>query len=275
MELSLTSTVELRAGVSIPRLGFGTYKAHGEDAADSVSEALRIGYRSVDTASLYGNETEVGAAVRNSGLPRSDVFVTTKVWNEEQGYSETRAALAASLGRLGMDYVDLYLVHWPNRERMRGTWRAMEELLAEGATRAIGVCNHLPYQLDVLLDGANVPPAVDQVEFHPRLQQPDLQSYLAEKGIALEAWAPIMRGRVAEIPQIVAIAERHEVTPAQVSIRWALELGHIVIPKSVHPSRIAENADVFGFELSEEEHETLASLDRGERLGPDPNTYNW
>lgn len=275
MELTFDSTVTIAPGVEMPRLGFGTYKSLGSDARDSVYKALRLGYRSVDTASLYRNEDEVGEAIRESGVPREEVFVATKVWNDEQGYQETKAALARSLRRLGTDYVDLYLVHWPNRELMPHTWRAMEELLGEGKTRAIGVCNHLPNQLEALLSVAEVPPAIDQVEFHPGLQRPALQSYLAEKGIVLEAWAPIMRGRVAHIPEIVAIARRLGATPAQVAIRWVLELGHVVIPKSVHEERIAENADVFSFELSAEDHKTLASLDRDERLGPDPATYNW
>jgi diketogulonate reductase-like aldo/keto reductase len=275
LELTFDSTVTIAPGVEMPRLGFGTYKSLGSDARDSVYKALRLGYRSVDTASLYRNEDEVGEAIRESGVPREEVFVATKVWNDEQGYQETKAALARSLRRLGTDYVDLYLVHWPNRELMPHTWRAMEELLGEGKTRAIGVCNHLPNQLEALLSVAEVPPAIDQVEFHPGLQRPALQSYLAEKGIVLEAWAPIMRGRVAHIPEIVAIARRLGATPAQVAIRWVLELGHVVIPKSVHEERIAENADVFSFELSAEDHKTLASLDRDERLGPDPATYNW
>lgn len=275
MALALTSTVSIAAGVEMPRLGFGTYKTPPVDAAAAVGIALGRGYRSIDTASLYGNEEGIGAALAAAGIPRDDVFVTTKVWNDEQGYENTRAALRRSLVRLDLDHVDLYLVHWPMRAHLESTWSAMESLLAEGLTRAIGVSNHLPHHLDELLRIAQVPPAVDQVEFHPWLQQPDLQAYLAEHGITLEAWAPLMRGRAVESPELVTIAQHHGVTPSQVALRWVLERGHVAIPKSVHAERIVENADIFRFELSPGEMETIRGIDRGERLGPDPNTYAW
>lgn len=276
MRLTMGSTVVLEGGVEMPLLGLGTYKsAPGAEVEHSVETALRLGYRSVDTASLYANEEGVGAGIRASGVPRDEIFVTTKVWNDEQGFEGTRAALQRSLDRLGTDRVDLYLVHWPVEQHLEGTWRAMESLRDEGLARAIGVCNFLPHHLDRLLDIAKVPPAVDQVEFHPRLQQPGLQAYLAEHDIELEAWAPMMRGGVNDIPELVEIAQAHGVTPAQVSIRWVLQMGYIAIPKSVHDERIAQNADVFGFSLSDAEMAAIYALDTGHRIGPDPDTYAW
>lgn len=257
----------------MPRLGFGTYKsAPGDETLAAVRAALRIGYRSIDTASLYANEQSVGTALRESGVPRDEVFVTTKVWDTEQGFDSTLEAFERSATRLGLDYLDLYLVHWPIGGLARDTWLAMEELLASGRVLAIGVCNHLVHHLEDLLCFAAVPPAVNQIEFHPRLQQPELQRFCAAEGIALEAWAPIMRGGVFRIPQIAQIAHRHDKTAAQVTIRWVLQKGVIAIPKSVHPERIAENADVFDFELSSEEMVLMDSLDSGERIGPHPDT---
>lgn len=274
--LDLASTITLEGGVRIPRFGLGTYKTQpGAEVEDSVRAALAHGYRHIDTASLYGNESGVGAALGASGVAREDVFLTTKVWNDEQGYDTTLTALDHSLERLGTDHVDLYLVHWPMRAQLEPTWRAMEDLLAAGKTRAIGVSNFLPHHLEELLRIAKIAPVVDQVEFHPRLQQPSLQAYLSEHDIALEAWAPIMRGAVSEIPELIAIAEKHGVTPAQVSIRWVLQMGYIVIPKSVHEDRIAQNADVYGFELTDAEMAGIDALDAGHRIGPDPDDYAW
>ncbi len=270
-----TDTLTIAAGVEMPRLGFGTYKARPGEVEGAIETALRAGYRSIDTASLYGNEEGVGTGMRASGVAREEVFVATKVWNDEQGYEETRAACLRSLERLGLDWIDLYLVHWPVKKHLEGTWRAMESLLADGLARSIGVCNFLPRQLDALLAIAEVPPSVDQVEFHPWLQQPDLQAYLSVNGIALEAWAPLMKGRVGEEPALAAVAQRHGVTPAQAAIRWTLQLGHIAIPKSVHPERITENFDVFGFELDDDDMLMIESADRGQRLGPDPYVYAW
>lgn len=276
MSLAVTSAIGLSNGVEMPRFGLGTYKSKpGVEVERSVEAALRLGYRAVDTAALYGNEEGVGAGLRASGVPREEVFVTTKVWNTDQGHDATLAALDDSLARLGMDHVDLYLVHWPMREHLEGTWKAMEEVLAAGKTRAIGVCNFLPHHLEELARVATVPPVVDQVEFHPRLQQPALQAYLAEHDIALEAWAPIMRGAVNEIPELLEIARSHGKTPAQVTIRWILQLGYVVIPKSVHEERIAENAGVFDFELADAEMAVIDTLDAGHRIGPDPDTFAW
>jgi len=271
---SLADTVEIAPGVAMPRLGLGTYRAdEGPDVEGEVGFGLARGYRLVDTAALYGNEHSIGAAIRSSGLAREEVFVTTKLWNSDQGYHSTFPAFQASLDRLGFEYVDLYLMHWPVPGLMQETWSAMEEILASGRTRAIGVCNFLPHHLAELLTFAKVPPAVDQAELHPRLQRVDLQRACRDNGITLQAWAPVMRGRVNGIPELRKVAARHGKTPAQVSIRWILQSGMVTIPKSVHEERIAENADVFDFELTDSDMAVIGKLDRGERIGPDPDTY--
>jgi diketogulonate reductase-like aldo/keto reductase len=269
---SLEDRVEIAPGVAMPRLGLGTYRAGpGSEAEHEVRYALGLGYRGVDTASMYRNEEAVGRAIALSALPRDEVFVATKVWNDEQGYEETLAACDRSLGRLGLDFVDLYLIHWPVPGRTRDTWRAMEALRAAGKVRAIGVCNFLVPQLEELLSFGEAPPAVDQVEHHPRLQQPELRTFCHDSNITLQAWAPLMRGGVAEIPEIVDIARGHGKTPAQVSIRWILQHGVTTIPKSVHEERIAENADVFDFELSPAEMVVIDGLDAGGRVGRHPD----
>lgn len=267
----ITSTVRLSNGVRMPRLGLGTYKsAEGGDVERSVTAALELGYRGIDTASLYANEDGIGAAVRASGIPRTELFIASKVWNSEQGYNSTFRAFDASLKRLGMEYLDLYLVHWP-RPETRETWRAIERLYAEGMVRAIGVCNHLEHHLADLIAHAEVAPMVDQYEFHPWLQQPSLRDYCFEHDIVPQAWAPVMKGHVAEVPELVEIGRRHEKSAAQVAIRWILQLGMVTIPKSVHPERVAENADIFDFTLSAEEMSAIAALDRGYRFGPEPD----
>jgi diketogulonate reductase-like aldo/keto reductase len=271
---SLADKVEIAPGVAMNRLGIGTYKAaEGPDVARELSYGLSIGYRTIDTAALYANENTVGDEMRASGIPRDELFLTTKVWNTDQGYESTLAAFDASLSRLAMDYIDLYLIHWPITTSMRDTWKAMEEIHASGRTKAIGVCNFLPHHLEMLLSFATVPPAVNQFEHHPHLQQPDLVVYCAEHGITAQAWAPIMRGRVMLIPELVQIAQEHRKSPAQVSIRWILQRGLTTIPKSIHEARIAQNADVYDFELSGAEMAIIESLDRGERIGPDPDSF--
>jgi diketogulonate reductase-like aldo/keto reductase len=273
---SLEDRVGIAPGVDMTRLGIGTFRsAGGYEVEHEVAYALRIGYRGIDTASMYGNEEGVGRAIAQSGIPREQLFVATKVWNDEQGYDRTLAACDRSLRRLGLDHVDLYLVHWPVPDLMEDTWRAMEKLLADGSTRAIGVCNFLVPHLEHLFTFANTRPAVDQVEHHPRLQQPELRDFLATSGITMQAWAPIMRGGVAQIPEIVDIGHAHGKSPAQVSIRWILQHGVTTIPKSVHESRIAENAGVFDFELSDGEMAVMDGLDRDERVGRHPDSFGW
>lgn len=271
---SLGDVVEIAPGVMMNRLGLGTYKANeGPDVEGEVVEGLALGYRLVDTAALYGNEGSVGEALRASGIPREELFVTTKLWNTEQGFDTTLAAFDASLAALNMDYIDLYLIHWAMPTTTAETWRAMEQILASGRTRAIGVCNFLPHHIDQLMESANVPPAVNQFEFHMRLQQPELVAYCRAHDITMQAWAPIMRGRVNLVPELVDIAQRHHKTPAQISLRWILQQDITTIPKSVHSDRIAENADVYGFTLSDSEMAAIKALDTGTRIGPDPDRF--
>lgn len=276
MRLDLASAVTLSNGVRMPMLGFGTYKIVDEAEAErSVLAALEVGYRSIDTASMYENEQAIGRAIAASGLSRDEVFITTKVWNDEQGEEGVQRALERSLQRLALDHVDLYLVHWPVAQLYESTWRGMERVLSERMTRAIGVCNFLVPHLSALHRVTGGVPMVDQVEHHPWLQQPDLESYCREHDIVVEAWAPVMRGRLGEVPELTEIAARHGVTPAQVALRWALQHGIVVIPKSTHAGRIRENADVFGFELSDGEMAIIDGVDRGEsgRLGPHPDQF--
>lgn len=271
---SLADTVEIAPGVSINRLGLGTYKsAPGEDVSHEVEWGLEIGYRTIDTAALYGNEASIGDVIRASGIPREEIFLATKLWNSDQGYEPALRAFDASLERLRMDYVDLYLIHWPIPGHTRDSWRALEKILESGRARAIGVCNFLPHHLEPLLAVANVPPALDQVELHPYLQQPELQEYCAQHGVTVQAWAPVMRGRVGKVAELVEIGERHGKTPAQVSIRWILQNGITTIPKSIHRERLVENAGVFDFELSAEEMATIDALDRGDRIGSHPDSF--
>lgn len=271
---SLSDTVEIAPGVRMPRLGLGTFRSDaGTPVENEVRWALDIGYRGIDTASMYGNEESVGKAIRDSGVPREELFVATKLWNDEQGYEEALAACDRSLKRLRMDHVDLYLIHWPMPPTMRDTWRAMEKLRSDGYVRSIGVCNFLVPRLQELMEFGDVPPAVDQVEHHPYVQQPELRDFCAQSGITMQAWAPIMRGGVNDITEIVEIAEAHGKTPAQVSIRWILQHGVTTIPKSVHRERIVENADVYDFELSDEEMARIDGVDRDQHMGRDPESF--
>jgi len=276
MPYDITSTRRLANGVEMPVLGFGTYKIVDDSEVErSVLAALEVGYRSIDTASMYGNEEAIGRAVAASGIPRGELFLATKVWNDEQGEDGVQRALERSLARLGVDHVDLYLVHWPVPSLYESTWRGMERVLEAGMTRAIGVCNFLEPHLETLRRLTGAVPMVDQVEHHPWLQQPGLRLYCEDHGIVMEAWGPVMRGQAAREPGLVRIAAAHGVSPAQVALRWALQHGVVVIPKSTHPERIRENADIFGFELSDEEMAAIDALDRGERgrLGKHPDRF--
>ena len=275
--MSSVPNLVLNNGVEIPQLGFGVFKVPPEKTRQAVLTALETGYRHIDTAKLYDNETEVGAAVRDSGLMRDEIFVTTKVWNTDQGYDATLRAYDASLERLGLAAHDLYLYHGPAppRDLYVDTWRAMEQLYRDGRVRAIGVSNFQPDHLRRLLDRCDVVPVINQVELHPYLQQNEARKAHEELGVLTEAWAPIARGgALLEDPVITALADKHARTPAQVVLRWHIELGNVVIPKSVTPARVAENFSIFDFTLDGADLAEIAALDRGERTGPDPDRLN-
>jgi 2,5-diketo-D-gluconate reductase A len=267
--------VALHDGIEIPQLGFGVFQVPPEETQSAVEMALDAGYRHIDTAAAYRNEAGVGAALAASGLPREDVFVTTKLWNAQQGHDSTLAAFEASLERLGLDHVDLYLIHWPapSQDRFVDTWRAFERIYEEEAARTIGVSNFRIEDLERLGVETGTRPTVNQIELHPRFQQAELRAWHDDQRIATEAWSPLAQGALLDDETIIGIAERHGRTPAQVILRWHLQLGNVVIPKSVTPERIRENIDVFDFELSDEEMAEFAKLDRGERIGPDPETF--
>jgi diketogulonate reductase-like aldo/keto reductase len=268
---TIGSTVRLRGDVPMPVLGLGVWQsAPGPETRNAVLAALRAGYRLIDTARAYRNEEDVGAAIRESGIPRREIFVTTKVWNSDQGYDTTLRACDESLRRLGLEQLDLYLIHWPV-ERLRGeTWRAMERLRAEGKARAVGVSNYTERHLDELLAAANEPPAVNQVEFSPFLYQRELLEHCRRHGIQLEAYGPLVRGHKLDHPVLERVARKHGRTPAQVLVRWSLEHEVVAIPKSVREERIRENADVFGFGLDAEDRAALDALDEGYRTSWDP-----
>jgi 2,5-diketo-D-gluconate reductase A len=266
----------LNNGVPMPQLGLGVFQVPDDEAEKSVAVALREGYRSIDTARAYNNEEGTARALHSSGIPREELFVTTKLWNGDHGYDSTLRAFDASLGRLRLDYLDLYLIHWPmpSHDKYLDTWKAFEKLYADGRIRTIGVSNFLPEHLTRLMDATEVVPAVNQVELHPYLPQAELRAFHAEHGIATEAWSPLGQGKgLLDEPALAPIAAKHDKTPAQVVLRWHLQLGNIVIPKSVTPSRIAENLQVFDFELDTDDLTAIAGLDSGTRIGPDPATF--
>jgi 2,5-diketo-D-gluconate reductase A len=267
----------LRDGKEIPQVGFGVFLVPDDETKAAVASALEIGYRHIDTAALYENERGVGEAIAESGLAREDVFVTSKCWNSDQGYDEALAACETSLEKLGTDYLDLYLIHWPTPRRNLyvDTWRAFEKLQADGLVRTIGVSNFQIPHLQRLMDETGTVPAINQIEMHPWLQQRELRAFHAEHEILSEAWSPIARGGDhLKDPVIAAIARRHGVTPAQVILRWHLDLGNVIIPKSVSPERMASNLDLFGIRLSRDDHDAIAALDSGIRVGPDPDDFN-
>ncbi len=267
--------LRLRGDVEIPQLGFGVFQVPPKDTADVATRALLAGYRHIDTAAAYDNEAAVGQAVHAAGLDRGEVFITTKCFNDDHGYQQARKAFKASLDRLELDYLDLYLIHWPvpAHDKYVETWRTFIELQSEGLIRAIGVSNFQPAHLERLIEETGVTPAVNQVELHPRFQQVGLRREHEELGIVTEAWSPLAQGQVLDDPAITQIAEAHGKTPGQVVIRWHLQLGNVVIPKSVTPERIEQNFDVLDFALGEEEMAAIEALDAGERIGPDPDTF--
>ncbi|MDP9418364.1 MAG: aldo/keto reductase [Actinomycetota bacterium] len=275
--MSHVPSLTLNNGVEIPQLGFGVWQIPAEDVVGPVTTAIETGYRLIDTAAIYGNEEGVGKAIAESGVARDELFVTTKVWNSDQGYDSTMRAFDASLNRLGLEYVDLYLIHWPvpARDRYVDTWRALEKVAADGRSRAIGVSNFKRAHLQRLFDETDVVPAVNQIELHPRLPQEDMRAFHEEHGIVTQAWSPIGQGQgLLDDPVIGELASAHGRTPAQVVIRWHLQLGNNVFPKSANVQRIRENFDVFGFELGDDDMRKLATLASGERLGPDPDDFN-
>lgn len=269
-------TVTLNNGVTMPQLGFGVFQVPDEETTTAVSTALAAGYRSIDTAAVYGNERGVGRAIADSGLARDELFITTKLWNADQGHDAALTAFDVSLEKLGLDHVDLYLIHWPApaRDLYSDTWRALEKLLADGRTRAIGVSNFRPAHLERLLKDASVVPAVNQIELHPGLQQRESREFHTRHGIATEAWSPLAQGAVLNDESITSIAAKYGRSPAQIVLRWHLQTGNVVIPKSVTAARIRENLDVFDFELDRQEIDAIDRLDRGMRTGPDPDAVN-
>lgn len=274
--LEQQKSVTLSNGEIIPQVGLGVLKAqNGLEVENAVITALENGYRLIDTAAAYRNEDGVGRAIKRSGVPRKDIFLTTKVWNSDQGYEETLAAFERSLQLLQTDYVDLYLVHWPVAWKYKETWRALEKLYKEGKAKAIGVSNFQIHHLQDLMATAEIKPMVNQVEMHPYLQQKELQEFSKLHHIQLQAWRPIMMGEVNHLPAIRSIAEKLSKSPVQVTLRWLAQKEVIVIPKSVKPNRIKDNIDIFDFELSPGDMAAIEALDQGKRLGPDPDNFNF
>ncbi|MEP7021901.1 MAG: aldo/keto reductase [Pseudonocardiales bacterium] len=270
-------TVKLNSGANMPQLGYGVFQVPNDETSAAVSAALEAGYRSIDTAAMYRNEAGVGKAIADSGIPRDELFITTKLNNNAHGTDEALCAFEQSRELLGLDYLDLYLIHWPlpAKDRYVATWRAFEKLQRDGVARAIGVSNFAPVHLQRLFDETNVIPALNQIELHPYLSQGGLRGFDAEHGIATEAWSPLAKGgELLSDPVVTVLAAKYGKTPAQIVIRWHLQLGNVVIPKSVTPSRIAENIDVFDFELADDDVVSISELNRDERTGPDPDTFN-
>ncbi len=273
MTIDAVPRITLNDGHTIPQLGLGVYKVADDEAERTVATALEAGYRHLDTAALYGNEEGVGRGLRASGIARDDVFVTTKVWNDQQGYESTLRAFDLSLGKLGLDVVDLYLIHWPapRQDLYVETYRALEKIRADGRARSIGVSNFQVHHLERLLGETDVVPVINQIEVQPWLQQRELRAFGATNHIVTEAWSPLARGRILDSPVLAELAAAHGVSPAQIVLRWHVQSGLVVIPKSVTPSRIAQNLDVFSFELSADDMRAIEGLDSGERVGSHPD----
>ncbi|WP_189302732.1 aldo/keto reductase [Streptomyces albospinus] len=274
--MSTVPSITLNNDLPMPQLGYGVWQIPDDEAFAAVGHALEAGYRSIDTAAIYGNEEGTGKALAASGIAREELFVTTKLWNSEQGYDATLRAFDASLAKLGLEYVDLYLIHWPlpARDTYLDTYRAFEKIYADGRAKAIGVSNFQPAHLERLLGETSVVPAVNQIELHPQFQQSESRAFHARHGIATEAWSPLGQGKGLQDPTLAELARKHGKTPAQVVLRWHLQIGNVVIPKSATPSRIRENFDVFGFELDDADLAAVANLDSGTRIGPDPATFD-
>ncbi|KPC74675.1 glyoxal reductase [Thermoactinomyces vulgaris] len=272
----LSDATVLHNGVKMPWFGLGVWKAkEGEEVENAVKSAIAAGYRSIDTAAVYQNEAGVGAAIKAAGVPREELFITTKVWNADQGYESTLQAFEESRTKLGLEYVDLYLIHWPVKGKYKETWKALERLYKDGKVRAIGVSNFQVHHLEDLMADCEVKPMVNQVEFHPYLVQTELRAFCKQAGIQLEAWSPLMQGEVFRVPLLQELAEKYGKTPAQIVLRWDLQHGVVTIPKSVNPDRIKANADVFDFELSAEDMARIDALDKHHRFGPDPDNFDF
>lgn len=272
--MSLKQTITLNNGVKMPQFGLGVFKVADDVAASTVKFAIESGYRHIDTAAVYKNEVGVGQGIIDSGIKREDLFVTTKVWNSDQGYETTLAAFEASRQRLQLDYIDLYLVHWPVKGKIVETYRALEELYAKGLVRAIGVSNFKEHHLEEIMQHCKVVPAVNQVEYHPLLTQEPLKQYCDKHNIPLTAWSPLMQGNL-DLPLLQELAEKYGKSPAQIVLRWDIQQGVITIPKSTTPSRIVENADIFDFELSAEDMTRISALNKDSRFGPDPDLIDF
>ncbi|MFF3541866.1 aldo/keto reductase [Streptomyces platensis] len=275
--MSKVPFITLNNGVAMPQLGYGVWQVEDEQASTAVGQALDAGYRSIDTAMIYGNEEGTGRALAASGIAREELFVTTKLWNADQGHDATLRAFDTSLAKLGLEYVDLYLIHWPlpARDTYIETYQALEKIYADGRAKAIGVSNFLPGHLERLMGETSIVPAVNQIELHPQFPQAASRAFHARHNIVTEAWSPIGQGKgLLEDPTLLTLAAKHGKTPAQVVLRWHVQLGNVAIPKSVTPSRIAENIDIFDFELDDADLTALAGLDTGTRLGPDPATFD-
>lgn len=272
----LQSTTTLSNGVQMPWVGLGVFKVQeGDEVIHAVKSALEQGYRHIDTAAIYRNEEGVGQAIRESAVPREELFVTTKVWNKAQGYDNTLSAFERSRAKLGLDYIDLYLIHWPVQGMYIDTWKALERLYSEGMVRAIGVSNFQTHHMEDIFEMCTVKPMVNQVEYHPYLTQRELQLFCQEHNVQLEAWSPLMQGKILEDPILVKLAAKYAKTVAQIVLRWDLQNGVVTIPKSIKPERIKENADIFDFELSAEDMELIHDLNKNERIGPDPDNFDF
>ncbi|MDM5227542.1 aldo/keto reductase [Cytobacillus sp. NJ13] len=274
--LSLSSTAALANGVKMPRIGLGVFKVEKEEELiTAVKAAIETGYRSIDTASIYGNEEWVGEAIRQSGFNREELFITSKVWNSDQGYEAALKAFNTSLEKMGLEYLDLYLIHWPVEGKYTETWRALEDLYKEGKIKAIGVSNFQISHLENLLKTAEIKPMINQIELHPKLAQTELRDFAAKHDMHIEAWAPLMQGGLFENEVLTEMAEKHGKSIAQIVLKWHLQNGIIVIPKSTKPHRIKENADLFDFELSHQDMELIDSLNEHLRVGPDPDNFDF
>jgi diketogulonate reductase-like aldo/keto reductase len=272
----LTDTTTLHNGVKMPRIGLGVWKVrNNSEVVNAVKYALEAGYRSIDTASFYKNEEGVGQGLRESGVPRDEIFVTSKVWNSDHGYEETLKAFEESLTKLGLEYLDLYLIHWPVVGKYKETWKALEKLYKDGKVRAIGVSNFHGHHLEDLIKDAEIKPMIDQVEFHPRLAQKELRSFCTENGIQMEAWSPLMQGKILDNADLIEIGQKYDKTAAQVILRWDLQSGFIAIPKSVNKERIIQNTLVFDFELTQEDMDKIDALNQDKRVGADPDHFDF